>query len=216
LISHVFKIQLFAAIAIVLFSLSLWAQDKQKSASHPAVTAKKSESDSNSKADAQVYRNAIFGFRYQIPYGWVDRTKEMQQGNEGTKASVLFAVFEHPPEATTDRVNSAVVIATESAASYPGLKKAEDYIGPLTELATAKGFKGDGDPSIIDIDIDARQLVRANFTKPLKEKLTMCQSTLVLLEKGQIVSFTFIAGTEDELDEFIEGLHFAAAKSAVH
>ncbi len=36
----------------------------------------------------------------------------------------------------------------------------------------------------------------------------MHQSTLILLAKGQIVSFTFIAGSEDEIDDLIEGLHF--------
>ena len=40
----------------------------------------------------------------------------------------------------------------------------------------------------------------------------MWQCTLVLLVKGQIVSFTVIGGNEDELDELINGLHFGAAK----
>ena len=38
----------------------------------------------------------------------------------------------------------------------------------------------------------------------------MRQCTLVLLAKGQIVSFTFIAGSEDELDDLMDGLHFGA------
>jgi len=44
----------------------------------------------------------------------------------------------------------------------------------------------------------------------------MLQCTLVLLAKGQIVSFTFIAGSEDELDEIMDGLHFGAAKTSAH
>ena len=79
------------------------------------------------------------------------------------KAEVLLAVFERPPEATGDTVNSAVVIASESAASYPGLKKAEDYLGPLTELATAKGFKAEGEPYALEVE--SRQLLRADFIK---------------------------------------------------
>ena len=166
----------------------------------------------SSREDPRLYRNTTFGFRYQIPYGWVDRTKEMLEGNEPSKAEVLLAVFERPPDATGDTVNSAVVIASESAASYPGLKKAEDYLGPLTELATAKGFKAEGDPT--SLEIESRQLIRADFIKArITDKLTMRQSTLVLLAKGQIVSFTFIAGSEDEIDDLIEGLHFAAAKA---
>lgn len=209
-------------VALVLFAcaLSSPAQQKPRPAAPPAKPAAAHE-------DAQLYRNTTVGFRYQIPYGWVDRTKEMQEGNEAGKGELLLAVFERPPEATGDTVNSAVVIASESAASYPGLKKAEDYLGPLTELATAKGFKADGEPYALEVE--GRQLVRADFIKPLStqtlnnktssdkplsDKLTMRQSTLVLLAKGQIVSFTFIAGSEDELDDLMDSLHFGAAKSS--
>jgi hypothetical protein len=138
----------------------------------------------------------------------------MQEGNDPGKAELLLAVFERPPEATGDTVNSAVVIASESAASYPGLKKAEDYLGPLTELATAKGFKADGEPYALEVE--GRQLLRADFIKPIGDKLTMRQCTLVLLAKGQIVSFTFIAGSEDELDDLMDGLHFGPAKPSTH
>jgi hypothetical protein len=126
--------------------------------------------------------------------------------------AVLLAIFERPPNAPGDTVNSTVLIATESAAAYPGLKKAEDYLGPLTELATAKGLKPVGDPGVIQID--SRQLIRADFSKPITDKLSMHQSTLMLLVKGQIVSFTFIAGSEDEIDDLMDELHFGAAKSS--
>jgi len=173
--------------------------------------------------DAQLFRNTTFGLRYQIPYGWVDRTKEMQEGNEAGKSEILLAVFERPPEATGDTINSAVVIASESAASYPSLKKAEDYLGPLTELATAKGFQADGEPYALEVE--SRQLLRADFVKtlsvkttvkPTNDKLTMRQCTLVLLAKGQVVSFTFIAGSDDELDDLMDGLHFGVAKPPTH
>ena len=161
--------------------------------------------------DSQLYRNATLGFRYRIPVGWVDRTKDMQEAGGVSKGEVLLAVFERPPQAAGDTVNSAVVIVVESAAAYPGLKRAEDYIGPLTELTTSKGFKAAGDASAVDID--SHQLVRADFTKPLNDKLTMRQSTLVLLQRGQIVSFTFIAGGEDEVNDLIQELGFGASKS---
>lgn len=160
--------------------------------------------------DSQLYRNATFGFRYRIPVGWVDRTKDMQEAGGGSKGEVLLAVFERPPQAAGDTVNSAVVIVAESAAAYPGLKRAEDYIGPLTELTTSKGFKPAGDASAVDID--SHPLVRADFTRPLNDKLTMRQSTLVLLQRGRIVSFTFIAGSEDEVNDLIQELGFGASK----
>ena len=192
-------------MVVIAQSLLVTAQTKPKAApiAKPAATPNE---------DTQLYQNATFGFRYKIPYGWVDRTKEMQEGNEAGKSEVLLAAFERPPEAIGDNVNSAVVIASESAASYPGLKKAEDYLGPLTELATAKGFKADGEPYALEVE--SRQLLRADFIKPIGDKLTMRQCTLVLVTKGQIVSFTFIAGTEDELDDLMDGLHFGAAGQA--
>lgn len=199
--------------------------------------------------EEQLYRNATFGFRYKIPYGWVERTEEMREpaaeskvdsanapdtnssssnskAASGSKSArdksaknkvsdlsdVLLAVFERPPQAAGEGVNSAVVIASEPAAAYPGLKKAEDFLGPLTELTAAQGFKAKGDSAIVEID--ARELVRGDFSKPLTDKLTMYQSTLVLLAKGQIVSFTFVAGSEDEIDELIEGLRFGSVKAS--
>ncbi len=127
-------------------------------------------------------------------------------------SDVLLAVFERPPQAEGEDVNSAVVIASEAAAAYPGLKKAEDFLGPLTEMTAAQGFKVKGDPSALTID--GRELVRADFTKVLTDKLTMYQSTLAMLGKGQIVSFTFLAGSEDEVDELIEGLRFGSARAS--
>jgi hypothetical protein len=205
-----------ARLALIACALSSPAQQKPL----PTAPAAKPTQDS------QLYRNTTFAFRYQIPYGWVDRTKDMREqeatgkldakgkADSTAKGEVLLAVFERPPEATGETINSAVVIAAENAAAYPGLKKAEDYLGPLTELTTSKGFKAEGDPSVIEID--ARQLVRADFTKPLNDELTMRQATLVLLTHGQIVSFTFIAGSEDELDNLINGLHFGVAKPTPH
>jgi len=193
----------------LVLSLTLTGQAQHKTA--PAAATPPAKPPAARNEDPQLYRNATFGFRFQIPYGWVDRTKEMQEGNEAGKAEVLLATFERPPQATGDTINSAVVIASESAASYPGLKRAEDYLGPLTELATAKGFKPEGEPYALEVE--SRQLLRADFSKPLSDKVAMRQCTLVLLAKGQIVSFTFIAGTEDELDDLMDGLHFGPAKS---
>jgi hypothetical protein len=192
-------------IAVIALALTLTAQTQRKTTpTPPAKSATPNE-------DPQLYRNPTFAFRFQIPYGWVDRTKEMQEGNEAGKAEVLLAIFERPPQAAGDTINSAAVIASESVASYPGLKKAEDYLGPLTELATSKGFKAEGEPYALEVE--SRQLLRADFSKPLSDKVAMRQCTLVLLAKGQIVSFTFIAGSEDELDDLMDGLHFGAAKS---
>jgi hypothetical protein len=189
---------------VLSLTLTGQAQHKTAPAAPPAKSAKPTE-------DPQLYRNPTFAFHFQVPYGWVDRTREMQEGNEVGKAEVLLAIFERPPQATGDTINSAVVFASESTTSYPGLKKAEDYLAPLTELATSKGLKADGEPYALQVE--SRQLLRADFVKPLSDKIIMRQCTLVMLAKGQILSFTFIAASEDELDDLMDGLHFSPAKS---
>jgi hypothetical protein len=205
------------ALAAVILLLDIASQSQSKA----APVAKPSTAPSQ---NAQIYRNSTYGFRYQIPFGWVERSKQMQEGSGDSKGEVLLAIFERPPEATGNTVNSAVVIAAESVASYPGLKKAEDYLVPLTELATSNGFQSAGDPSVVEVD--GRELVRADFTKQIGAKksdidagdgqLTMRQATLVLLAHHQIVSFTFIADSEDELDKLVKNLHFGVAKPAAH
>jgi hypothetical protein len=162
-------------------------------------------------AEVSVYRDSQFAFSYKIPFGWVDRTQQMQDPEaDPSKSKLLLAVFERPPEAVGDTVNSAVVIAAESSASYPGLKSAADYIGPLTELTTSKGLKAAGEPS--EVSIGTTRLVRVDFTRDLG-KLTMYQTSLVLLRNKFVLSFTFIAGSTDEMDELIEKVSFDPAKS---
>jgi hypothetical protein len=158
-------------------------------------------------ADEGLIRNSEFGFTYHLRYGWVDRTEAMQpEENDPSKSRLLFAAFEHPPEVTGEGVNSAVIITVESAASYPGLKTAADYMGPLTELTTSKGFKTAQEP--YEFPVSGQTLVRADFVKDLG-KVTMYQSSLVMLHKGRVVLFTFIGGREDEVDELIEKLAFS-------
>jgi hypothetical protein len=189
---------------VIVLSLNSAAQVERKPSASPA---KRLESETN------IYRNPTFGFRYRIPYGWVDRTKEMQEGNDASKGEVLLAIFERPPQATGDTINSAIVIATERATTYPGLKTAGDYLAPLTEITTSKGFKPDGDPS--EVEVASQRTVRADFSKVMNDKLVMHQATLVLLNQGQIVSFTFIADSLDAVNDLIDGLSFSSPRPKV-
>ena len=159
-----------------------------------------------------LYRNPSFGFSYKVPFGWVERTAEMGEDSSNDKptdpsqAQVLLAVFERPPEASGETVNSAVVIAAESVKSYPGLKTAVDYFTPLEEVTKAKGFKVANEP--YEFSVGTKKLAREDFSKELG-KLTMQQASLVMVQKGYVISFTFIAGSPDEVDELIAGLSFA-------
>jgi len=159
-----------------------------------------------------LYRNPSFGFSYKIPFGWVERTAEMgedgsnDQPTDPSQAQVLLAVFERPPEASGETVNSAVVIAAESVKSYPGLKTAVDYFTPREEFTKAKGFKVANEP--YEFSVGTKRLAREDFSKELG-KLAMQQASLVMVQKGYVMSFTFIAGSQDEVEELIAGLSFA-------
>lgn len=197
----------FSFLSAVLLACTLHAQQLPKTAasSPPQISAPEPGTITNG-----LYRNSFFGFTYKLPFGWVDRTREMSEdstadSNAPRRSILLLAVFERPPEVSGDAVNSAVVVAAESASSYPGLRNAEQYFGPLTELTKSKGLKVVNEP--YDYPIGATQLVRGDFSKPLGN-LFMHQSTLVMLDKGYVVSFTFIGGSEDEVDELVEGLSF--------
>ena len=183
------------AVVFLLFAIPLWPQQaKPNSISAPLSTI------------------ARFGFSYKAPYGWVDRTAPMQ-GDAGysSKSQVLLAVFERPPEVTADTVNSAVIIAAESTTAYPGLKAAVDYFGPLTELTTSKGFTVVNQPYLFTVGL--RQLPRADYMK-LRGQLTMHQSSLAMLSKGYVVSFTFIGGGQEEVDQLIESLRLTPTKAS--
>jgi hypothetical protein len=160
------------------------------------------------------YENPHFGFSYRVPFGWVERTAEMGEADSGgepadpSKAQVLLAVFERPPQAVGSTVNSAVVIAAESVSSYPGLKSAVDYCGPLEDATKAKGFEVVNEP--YEFSVGTRRVVREDFSKEL-DKLTMQQASLVILEKGYVVSFTFIGSGNDEIADLVSRLSFSPA-----
>jgi hypothetical protein len=162
------------------------------------------------EAAETLYRDPEFAFTYKIPYAWIDRTQQMQDDSaDPAKSRLILAVFERPPQVTGDTVNAAVVITGESSSSYPGLKTAADYIGPLTELTTSKGFKAEGGP--YEFPVGSITLVRADFTRKVGS-IPMHQSSLVMLRKGFVISFTFVAGSDDEIDELIEKLSLTASK----
>lgn len=169
-----------------------------------------------------VYRNKSLGFTCKIPEGWVLRTDAMnseQNQNAGSAsaskpadahtssrdAKVLLAAFSRPPEARGEEVNSSILIAAEPIAAYPGLKEPEQYFGPLSEVAEAQGFQKDGDP--YGVAIGPQTLVRADFHKDVGTRV-MRQSTLVMLLRGYAISMTMIAGSDDGVEELMNGLDF--------
>ena len=174
-----------------------------------------------------VYHNKALAFSCKIPEGWVLRTEEMNARDEkeredkGSKdsaapqpaassagAKVLLAAFSRPPEAHAEDVNASILIAAESVASYPGLEEAAQYFEPLTEVAKAQGFTLDENP--YDIAIGTKTLVRGDFHKDVGSRV-MRQSTLAMLSHGYAISITVIGGTDDEVEDLVDGLSFAPA-----
>jgi len=79
------------------------------------------------------------------------------------------------------------------------------YFGPLTEVARAQGFNMDEDP--YEIAVGTKTLVRGDYHKNVGTRV-MRQSTLVMLAHGYAVSITVIAGTDDEVEQLVDGLDF--------
>ncbi len=130
---------------------------------------------------------------------------DQPQPVSSASSKTLLAVFERPPAAPGDTINSAAVIAAEPLANYHGIKTAADYLNPISELAERRGFKVVNQPYAFAVGTE--RLARADFSKE-RGKLMMWQSSLVMIKKGYIVSFTFIGGSEDEVDELIGRLSF--------
>jgi hypothetical protein len=103
------------------------------------------------------------------------------------------------------------VIAVENVSAYPGLKEAAQYFGPVTEIAEDRGFDIANEP--YEFAIGTKNLVRGDFQEDIGKRVLM-QSTLAMLARGYVVSFTFIGGTEDEIEELIGGLNFAGGPKA--
>src|SRR5271156_5741442 len=108
-------------VCLILFFFSLTLPLLAQQASPPPSASTRASSSKNSSAPDPgviangVYRNPSFGFTYKLPFGWVDRTDDLlQDPAASSKSTVLLGVFERPPDATGNTLNSAVVIAVES------------------------------------------------------------------------------------------------------
>jgi hypothetical protein len=220
-------------LLVVSIAAFIWAARAQPSVAQSASSGSASSSQRAHKAAPAgarreegsvlngIYRNPSFGFTCRIPAGWVLRTDEMNARDDEISSThvakpaiesantgrVLLAAFSRPPEARGEDVNSSILIAAESAAAYPGLKDAAQYLGQVSEIAKAQGFEADEDP--YEVAVGTKTLVRADFEKDVGTRV-MRQSTLVILARGYAVSFTFIGGTQDEVEERIAGLSFTA------
>ncbi len=200
------------------------APSSSSSAKHARTSNSKADLDAESLANG-FYRNKALGFSCKIPDGWVMRTEEMNARPDpvannktdtpagtasvapasSTGARVLLAAFSRPPEARAEEINASILIAVENQSAYPGLKEAAQYFGPLTEVAKAQGFLMDEDPYAIAIG--SKVLVRGDFHKDVGSRV-MHQSTLAFLAQGYAVSITVIAGTDDGVEDLIDGLSF--------
>jgi hypothetical protein len=222
---------LFLAFAFAVCA-ALHAQTNPQSSAAKQIkkpTAQDSALDAGTVTNG-VYHNKSLALSCKIPPGWVLRTDELnahqrQQDEKKEEekpednpaappstpsassagAKVLLAAFSRPPEARAEDVNSSILIAAEPAASYPGLTEAAQYFFPLTEVAKAQGFTPDEDP--YEIAVGTKTLPRADFHKDVGTRV-MHQSTLAMLAHGYAISITVIGGTDEEVEDLIDGLSF--------
>jgi len=226
----------FVCIALSAPALHAQAPAQAPSSSSSAKHTTKPATPSDGSLDpgtvtTGVYRNKTLGFSCKVPDAWVLRTDELNAREEtekseqpendkrgkdtppqafaaSTGSKVLLAAFSRPPEAKGEEVNSSILIAAERVSAYPGLKEAAQYFGPLIEVAKAQGFTLDEEP--YEIAVETKTLVRADFHRDVGTRV-MRQSTLAMLSHGYAISITVIAGTEDDVEELIDGLSFIPA-----
>ena len=209
------------AVGIVVLCISARSSAQSSSSTKTTKATTASAIDAGEVVNG-VYRNKSLGLSYKVPEGWVLRTEEMntenadspdheepepQRPRRDTKQEprVLLAAFSRPPEAKGEDINGSILIAAESVATYPGLKEAVQYFGPLTEVAKAQGFTVDEEP--YEFAIGDKKLVRGDFHKDVGTRV-MRQSTLAFLSHGYAISITVIGGTEDEVEELVDGVSF--------
>jgi hypothetical protein len=209
-------------ILVVVCSCGVYAQTGAQSSSSSKKPKRPAAQGSSALEPGSVvngvYRNRTLSLSCKVPAGWVLRTEEMNSADDETsdqkpapqgstrEQRVLLATFSRPPEARGEDINSSILIAEEPVSTYPGLKDAPQYFAPLSEVAKAQGFTADEDP--YEFAVGARNLVRGDFHKDVGTRV-MRQSTLAFLSHGYVVSITVIGGTEDELEELIDGVRFA-------
>ena len=86
------------------------------------------------------------------------------------------------------------------------MKTAAETISDRLRAGHRQRFPGSEEPR--QFSIGSTQLVRGDFSQAAGNAAVF-QTSLVILEKGYEVSFTFIGGSEDEINELIEKLSFA-------
>jgi hypothetical protein len=225
---------LFFLIYLVLPAAALQAQSSSPSPARAVKSAAPDSALDPGLVTNNVYHNKTLALTCKIPAGWVLRTEELNAREEkndevknveekkeeqkteeekkdtpapaasSTGAKVLLAAFSRPPEARAEDVNASILIAAESAAAYQ-LTEAAQYFFPLTEVAKARGFTPDEDP--YEIAIGSKKLVRGDFHKDRGTRV-LHQSTLAMLSHGYAISITIIGGTDDEVEDLIDGLTF--------
>jgi hypothetical protein len=226
------------ALPLVTLQAQTKAQSPSSSTAKPLKPAAGDSALDPGSVTNGAYHNKTLALTCKIPAGWVLRTDELNTRGEKTEedktegqqkeddkkteetkdapptpaasstgAKVLLAAFSRPPEARAEDVNASILIAAESAASYPGLAEAAQYFFPVTEVAKAQGFTPDEDPYAIAIG--TKTLIRGDFHKDRGSRV-MHQSTLAMLSHGFAISITIIGGTDDEVEDLIDGLTFTA------
>jgi len=213
----------YVVVAAIGCAMFVCAQTKTQHPSQPQASAARL---CPPLADQQLKCPSL-GFTYKVPFGWVDRTDVMQPASEAAapaagkeapanssatkdapgNSETLLAVFERPPEASGEGIDSAVIIAAESLTNYPTIKAPADYFGPLSDIAEKRRLKMNGDP--YEFAVGAKRLVRGDFAAG-DGKTDAHQTSLVMIEKGYVVSFTFVSDSEDEIENLISGLSFTA------
>lgn len=205
----------FIAALIFLIALALpLSMAAQEAAAKPAQNApptkakkgKQPQPDEGTVTDG-IYSEKFFLLRYAIPQGWVVKTGEMREGIPGQEnATLLLSTFAKAAPSAGE-INPSVNITAESAAAYPDVKTADDYMESISEFVTSKGFTELNPPG--EISIGGVPFLRSDFQKQ-EGDLTTYQATMVTIRRGYILQVTAISGDEEQLTPLLSRLRITA------
>ena len=207
------RVRLLALLVPLLGLCRVVASQDSSAASSSSKSKQKTEQHVKSNApapaptDEGLYRNPEFGFTYQVRYGWVDRTEAMQPADNDSSAVPTAA--RRLRTSARGRRRRRQLRCDHRRRECRRLSRPQNrrrLHRPAHRTHHLQRIQRR--PRIPTNFLSAPQtLVRGDFTKD-RGQLTMYQSSLVMLRKGSIVSFTFIGGSEDEVEELIEKVDF--------
>ena len=144
---------------------------------------------------AGVYRNNYFGFEYQLPAGFIERTAAMPQSGGGITFALLYA--SEPKQPT--RVASSVTLFADDANHWQA-KNGAEY---LDKVGAQMSKQADLVGKLTALDIGGHQFFRQDFQP--HARFPVRQTIVATVLKGYVLSAVLTAGDAAGIETLLAG-----------